>query len=254
MLQAEALVVGRDELADSWQRLTLYLPQIASRAKPGQLLALQSGASPLEPLLKRALPVLGRNTGGETVDLLLPPAMLAPILRRTGDRLEILGPIGRGWNLHEQTRNVVLIGTDHHAAALLFVAAEATARGWNATLLVGGTADRPPLPTALVPAAVEYQWAQAALAEDAALDLLDAPLLAWADALYTTLPLAAYPRLADRIRSGRVHWAPGFAQGLLTPPMACFVGICDTCRVVEARHTWRACVDGPQCDVRDFVR
>lgn len=254
MLQAEALVAGREELADDWQRLTLYLPRVASRARPGQLLALQSGASPLEPLLKYALPILGRNKSGETVDILLAPTTPRPFLGRTGDRLEILGPIGRGWTLDEQTRNLVLIGTDLHVGALLFAAAEAVARGWNAALLVGAAADHPPLPTLLVPPAVEYQWAWGAGGEAAALELLDAPLLAWADALYTTLPLAVYPQLADRIRAGRVRWSPGFAQGLLAPPMACFVGICDSCRVVEARRPWRACVDGPQCDVRDFVR
>jgi hypothetical protein len=88
----------------------------------------------------------------------------------------------------------------------------------------------------------------------AALDLLDDSLLRWADALYTTLPLAVYPGLAPRIRAVRVRWEPGFAQGLIAPPMACFVGICDVCVVAEARRSWRACVDGPACDLRDFVR
>jgi hypothetical protein len=147
-----------------------------------------------------------------------------------------------------------LIGPEPDVGALLWLASAASARSVNVALLVGASADRPVLPPALLPAAVEYQFARGPDAASAALELLDDSLLRWADAIYTTLPLAVYPALAQRIRNTRMHWTPGFAQGLIVPPMACFTGICDVCLVPEARRTWRACVDGPQCDLRDFVR
>ncbi len=112
----------------------------------------------------------------------------------------------------------------------------------------------PAFPTALIPPAVEYQFARGVEPARALLELVDADLMRWADAIYTTLPLPAYEALADRIRATRMRWTPGFAQGLVLAPMACYVGICDACRVPAFRRTWRACVDGPQCDLRDVVR
>lgn len=253
MLQIEARVVGRARLSGGDELVTLQAPELASRAKPGQILAVRGGDSSFDPLPRYAVPLAGADTPMGTITILL--AGGASLAGQRGEMLDLLGPIGRGWRLDEQTRNVVLIGAEADLGALLFMAAVATRRSCNVSLLVGTEEGRPARLGALVPAAVEYQLARGASPAAAALDLLDRSLLSWADALYTTLPVDTYPLLGAAIRAARIRWQAAFAQGLLLPPMACFCGICDTCLVPEARRSpWRACTDGPQCDVRDFVR
>ena len=253
MLQLEAPVVKRQGLAGDYTWVSLHAPQIATRAQPGQLLAVRVGLSPWAPLLRQPFALAGADSTNGTVSLLLSHGS-ATLVQHPGATVDVLGPVGRGWSLDARTRNVLLLGTERHVGALLFLAHAASQRACNVALLVGASEGQPARPAPVVPATVEYQFARGADATSAALDLLDNTLLSWADALYTTFPVDAYPALAERIRSGRIRWGPGFAQGLLVPPMACFVGICDTCLVTEARRPWRACVDGPQCDVRDFVR
>lgn len=252
-MQTLARLVHREELPGGRLWLMLEARAIAARAQPGHVLAFRLGVSTLDPLLRLSLPIAAVDPAAGIISLLITDMADTP-QQRPGDEIDILGPIGRGWRLDDQTRNIVLLGDEPHLGALLFMAQTGSRRSANITLLVGVAERRPPLPGALVPSAVEYQFGQGADPALAALDLLDAQLLRWADVLYTTLPQRVYPELADRIRAGRIQWTPGFAQGLLMSPMACFCGICDTCLVPEARRPWRACIDGPQCDVRDFAR
>jgi dihydroorotate dehydrogenase electron transfer subunit len=252
-MQTTARLAYREELPGDRLWLTLEAQTLAARAQPGHLLAFRPGLSSIDPLLRSAYPIAAVDGSAGLLSLLITDGAGAP-QQRPGDEIDLLGPIGRGWRLDEQTRNILLVGDEQYLGALLFMAHTGSRRSANITLLVGAAERRPPLPGALVPPAVEYQFGQGDDPGLAAIELLDADLLRWADVLYTTLPQRLYPDLADRIRAGRIQWSPGFAQGLLMPPMACFCGICDTCLVPEARRPWRACIDGPQCDVRDFVR
>ena len=254
MLQLEARVLDRQAFTGPWERLTLHAPEVANRARPGQLLAVKSMHAPLEPLLRRPLPLAGADAATGTCTLLCGAEDIAALAPHTGNALDMLGPVGRSWTLDPGVRNLVLLGTDITAAPLLFLAQIAARRAGNVTLLLGAAEDRPTFPASLVPAAVEYQFSRGADAAAASLDLLDPTLLRWADALFTTLPLSTYPVLAAHVRDTRVGRAAEFAHGFLMPPMACYTGICDTCLVPEARRPWRGCVDGPVCDLRDFVR
>jgi dihydroorotate dehydrogenase electron transfer subunit len=251
MLQTLATVLHREAFVGDRLLLALHAPELASRVGAGQLVALQAGLSPLDPLARVPVPVAGAEPTG-TIILLFAGADPRPP-HRVGDRIDLLGPIGKGWHLDSQARNILLLGTETLLGALRFMAQTATRRAMNVTLLIGAN-DASVLPPSLFAPTVEYQVAHRPDEAEAALDLLDRDLLRWADALYTTLPIGAYPSLAERVRASRVQWRPGFAHGLLVSPMACFTGICDTCIVPEARRLWRACVDGPQGDVRDFVR
>ncbi len=252
-MQTSARLVYREELPGGRLWLTLEATALVARAQPGHLVAFRPGLSAIDPLLRTAYAIAAVDTSAGILSLLITDGASAP-QQRPGDAIYLLGPIGRGWRLDEQTRNIVLLGDEAHLGALLFMAHTGSRRSANITLLVGVAERRPPLPGALVPSAIEYQFAEGDDPALAALDLLDNSLLRWADVLYTTLPQRVFPDLADRIRAGRIQWPPGFAHGLQVPPMACFCGICDTCLVPEARRLWRACIDGPQCDVRDFVR
>lgn len=251
VVQEDGQVVAREYLEEGFERVSIAAPMIAARAQPGQLIALRSAMQMYDPLVRSPMAIAQAEPG------------LIIVVRRVeedslrlhiGDPVDILGPVGAGWNITEHMRNILLVGSMTHIGALLFLASVASARACNVTLVLGDLSDGTRLPAGMLPAAIEYEFAHGPDATTAALELVQPALLRWADALFTTLPLTAYPMLSSLIRSTRVRWERGFAFGLLVPPMACFVGICDSCLVPDASHTWRACVDGPQCDVRDFVR
>lgn len=252
MLQTQAPLIRREELAGERLWLGFHAPELATRLRPGHLLAFRPSATSFDPLVRVPVAVSGADATTGVIQMLFANSDAPSAL--VGQVFDLLGPIGRGWQITPDSRNLLLLGTEAELGALLFLATDAIKRSINVALFIGAAMDRPALPGMLVPATLEYQLARGDVPEDAALELLDRQTLSWADALVTTLPRTAYPALADRIRAGRMQWTPGFAQGLILAPMACFVGICDTCLVAEARRPWRACVDGPQCDVRDFVR
>lgn len=239
-------------LAEDWRRVWVQATGLAGPARPGHILGVRAARSSFDPLLREPLAIAGVTAGNLT--FVLPPASGRWLPQHSGEAVDLLGPIGKGWQLHARARNVVLVGVDLQVAPLLFMAEVAARHGCNVSLLVGATTGRPALPPALAPAAVEYQWGHGDDAAAAALDLLDGSLVGWADAIYTTLPVSSFAALGDRIRRGRVRWLPEFAQGWVAAPMACFVGICDACLAPEAQRPWRACVDGPACDLRVFVR
>ena len=253
MLQLDVPIISHAALPGGYEHVTLRAPAIASRALPGHVLGIRPTFSHIDPLIRVPVPVADADASAGTVTLIAAANSEFP-RPRTGDILDVLGPVGRGWGLPADVRNIVLIGTEDSAGALLFLANVALKRSANVALLLGASLNHPAFPTALIPPAVEYQFARGAEPAQAPLELIDADLVRWADALYTTLPVEAYEVLADRIRATRMRWTPGFAQGLVLPPMACYVGVCDACRVPAFRRTWRACVDGPQCDLRDVVR
>ncbi len=254
MIQIDAPILAHETFGGPRELLTLHLPSLAPHLHAGQMLAIRPGYATMDPVLRRAVTVVGADSGSGTASIFWDEVSGGAPKKPIGDSLDVLGPIGRGWTLGGTTRNVLLVGVAARAGALLFLADTASRRGCNVALLVGAEGEGGELPPSLVPSSVEYQFARATDSSSAALDLLATPLLQWADALYTTLPFEVYPALAQQIRHARVRWDADFAYGLIAPPMACFVGICDTCRVEEARRPWRACVDGPECRVREFMR
>ncbi len=252
VLQLDAPIVSHAALPGGYEHVVLRAPALATRAQPGQVLGVRPTFSQVDPLLRTAVPLAGADAVAGTITLIFGANQFLRL--RTGDVLDVLGPVGRGWTVPADVRNLLLIGLEDAAGALLFLADNALKRSAYVTLLLGASPQHDAFPTALIPPAVEYQFARGADPARALLELVDTDLMRWADALYTTLPLESYEALAGKIRRTRLRWNPGFAQGLVLAPMACYVGICDTCRVPAFRKTWRACVDGPQCDLRDVVR
>lgn len=251
MIQEAGLVVAHDEI-EGFERLIISAPTFAHRARPGHFVALRRDVQIHDPLLR--IPLAIAEAEAERGTIVAVRRMDDRPALRVGDSIDLLGPLGSGWTLSDQMRNLLLIGTTEHVGALLFLARSATKRACNVTLLIGDHDAGTPLPATMLPATVEYEFARGPDAATAVLELVQPALMRWADALFTTLPVDAYSALAARIQATRLRWERGFAQGILLPPMACYLGICDSCLVPEARRPWRACVDGPQCDVRDFVR
>jgi len=147
-------------------------------------------------------------------------ARLAP-----GDRLDLIGPAGRGFRLPaEGGRLLVIAGSLERLASLVEAALR---RGLAVTVLTPRSAE-------LLPSDVEIHRGP-----------LTAELAQWADMV--ALDVADPAARAARLRELAPERGAEYVQALQQPPMPCGVGACQACWVhlPHANARKLACVDGP---------
>jgi dihydroorotate dehydrogenase electron transfer subunit len=172
--------------------------------------------------------------------------------RRVGDLLDCLGPLGRGFRLSGQARNLLLVGGGYGVAPLVGLAERALARGANVALAVGASASEQIFPAALIPEEVEYLVATddgSAGHRGYVTDLIPDRLV-WADAVYACGPLAMMAALAGIMRE-RAPRKP--AQVAMEERMGCAMGVCLGCCIETTRGPLRVCTEGPVFDIRQIV-
>ena len=136
MLQITATLIERQTSGPS-QELRLRAPVLARVLAPGQAILVKSGWG-LEPYLRRTFHAIAIDD--ETWTLRVPPGgdwghawlRAAPL----GTELDCLGPVGIGFSLPANARNVLCLGEGDAAWALLPVIALADAAGVSVTLAV----------------------------------------------------------------------------------------------------------------------
>ncbi len=187
---------------------------------PGQA-CLVWAARPEQPAWRLAL-FPGAIAGG--LRFYVPPthpyARLEP-----GDRLEVLGPCGRGFRLPRSGGHLLVVAAS--LERLLPTIDHALDHGLAVSVLT-------PRSAALLPSDVEIQ--RGPLASEVA---------AWADLII--LDVGDPAARAQHIRTLVPARARGFIQALVAPPMPCGTGACQACWVEGAHASGRllACVDGP---------
>lgn len=145
-----------------------------------------------------------------------------------GDDLDLVGPLGRGFDLPSGASRLLLLAP---ALERLFpLMYGALARQWSVVWLLPDDDRTAPLPD--LPSAVEVQRGP-----------VTAELAAWAE--LAALDVPAPLEDARRIRSLCPPRPAAFVQALITPTMPCGVGACQACWVSLPRGRRRACCDGP---------
>jgi dihydroorotate dehydrogenase electron transfer subunit len=188
---------------------------------------------------------------------------------RPPERLQIAGPLGRGWDVDPRSRHLLLIAGGYGIACVRPLVDEALAEGRRVALLFGAGTAADVYPSSLLPEEVEYVVAT----DDGSLghhgpvtDLLPA-YEAWADQAFAAGPrpmLAALARMALG-RSARLGVARlGRKRGTRAAPagssqarraswlqigveqsMGCAAGTCLGCVVMGVDGPLRACREGP---------
>ncbi len=244
--------------------LRLGLPDLARVAQPGQLVLLRCAPpGSADPYLRRPLFLAGVDSSTGTVDLLVQPvepglAWLAA--RSPGERLDLYGPVGNGFRLDRQTRNLLLAGVGPALPALFFLARHAIAHGLAVVLLAAAPPDLLP-PPYLLPPAVEYQSSTegegalpALLVTAGQADrpgLAESPI-AWADQVGLALTLPLLDPVGAALRAGRLRWQRGFAQAAIAGQIPCGLGLCQACHIETRAGIRLRCKDGPVFDLYDL--
>jgi dihydroorotate dehydrogenase electron transfer subunit len=247
-----ATIIVNSELRPGVHLLELRAPQLAQAAQPGQYCMVRccdSQAS--DPLLRRPYFIHGAQRANEQCTLLVAArgrgsSWLAR--QPPGTTLDLLGPLGHGWELRPNTHNLLLIGEAPALTALTLLAQSAIEQEIAVTLLCHFSSEAAIYPPSLLSPEIEYH---VSLGPDrAGLVELVAPYLPWADTICCSVSRETLQLLYERFERLR---QPGSAQAILLRPFVCGSGVCLTCSVETNAGLKLACHDGPVFALEDIV-
>ncbi len=259
MRQFLAEVASNQPIMDGVNLMWLKAPDVAREGQPGQFLMVRCGEG-YDPLLRRALSIhrmgLIPGTGNERGFALLysiagqGTAYLRS--RRPGDALDIIAPLGHGFSVHRDSRQLLLLGSGWGVSPLVALAEQQVARGRSVTLLMGAARASQLYPSQLLPPEVELQVAtdDGSAGHHGSVADLAGGYWGWCDEVFACGPAALYKALAE---SSAGQWPRKRVQVLAEQAMACGVGACYACAVTTRRGYRLACVDGPRFDLTQLV-
>ena len=271
LLGAE-LVESREILPGQWLQ-AFHAPHLANGSRAGQFVHVRTGdLSGL--VLRRPFSINTADAASGTVTIHFRTIGRGTewLTRlRPGDPVDVLGPLGRPFEVDPRSRHLLLLAGGLGMAGVRMLADEAIRDGRQVTLLFGASSAREVYPSNLLPDEVEYVVAtdDGSLGHHGFVTELVPQYEAWADQAFACGPapmLAALARLAATRRGrlgvaqlgrkrggGRVDppGSPGarrkaFLQVSMEQNMGCAVGACLGCVVMGASGTpQRVCREGP---------
>jgi len=265
------LLESRQILPGQWLQ-HYHAPALATATRAGQFVHVRTGDwSGL--ILRRPFTVntVDRATGAISIHFREVGRGTAWMSRlRPGDRLDMLGPLGQGFQVDPRARHLLLVAGGLGIAGLRLLADEALAEGRQVVLLYGCRGAAEVYPSSLLPDEVEYLVAteDGSVGHRGLVTDLVVDYEAWADRAFACGPLPmlrALSKLAEgrtgrlgvatlgRKRGGGKPVAMGspaarrkaFLQVALEQNMGCAVGACLGCVVWGMAGPQRVCREGP---------
>lgn len=135
MPQIAAKIVSSSEVLPGTYLIRLEAPEIVAEARPGQFVMVHCGEDTVVPR-----PLSIHRLDGDTLSLLFNvvgrgTAWLSQ--RKKGDALNIFGPLGNGFHIEPEARNVLIVAGGIGIAPLCFLADECLKAGIKVTLING---------------------------------------------------------------------------------------------------------------------
>jgi dihydroorotate dehydrogenase electron transfer subunit len=247
-----AKVISNKEVMPEILLTWLEAPDIAPLAKSGQFVMVKCGTNN-EMLLRRPLSIHQKD--GERIATLFRVTGKGTDWlseRVTDETLNIIGPLGNGFDISSRSQNLLLIAGGMGIAPLVFLAQEAVSRNYNVTLLCGAASKNELYPKNMLPSQVRYIPAT----DDGLVgrqgfvtDLLPA-YIDRTDQVFACGPVPMYRTLIEK-KKELLKGKP--AQLSLELRMACGHGVCYGCTVNTARGLKQVCKDGPVFDLEDIL-
>ena len=271
-LAGAELIESREILPGQWLQ-SFHAPELVAGARAGQFVHVRTGDysglvlrrpfsfNTIDPIAGRLtihFRTIGRGTEWFT-------------RLRPGDRVDMLGPLGRPFEVDPRTRHVLLVAGGLGMAGVRALADEAIRDGRQVTLLFGAARASEVYPSSLLPDEVEYIVAtdDGSVGHYGFVTDLVPDYEAWADQAFACGPapmLAALARLAagrrERLgvarlgrkrgggkvdaRGSAVARRKAFLQVSMEQNMGCAVGACLGCVIMGSNGApQRVCREGP---------
>ena len=247
MKQALAPVISNSEAMPGTHLIWLESPQIAATARPGQFVMARCGE---DTLLRRPLSV--HQVDGDKLALLF-----AIVGRGTqwlsqqqaGDSLDIFGPLGNGFSIYPNSKNLLFVAGGIGIAPIRFLAQEALNQGHSVRLLLGAQTKSQLYPKNLIPSGIEL----AVITDDGTatrmgrVTTLLPEFTDWADQIFACGPVGMYQAMAQmpELRNKPV-------QVSLEIMMGCGAGVCYGCTIKTKSGLKQVCQEGPVFDLSEL--
>jgi len=147
-LQVRGQVVSVKRVG-AYAQITLLAPGLAERVRPGHFVALAVGGETSANLLRRCFSIYRaqeRGTYGGTVDVVLSahgPGTQWLASRRSGEPVDVVGPLGTPFALPREPASCTLVGGGYGSAPLFSLAEALLARECRVDMVLGaGSEDR----------------------------------------------------------------------------------------------------------------
>jgi len=257
LIDRDAEILFNKEIARDTYLMGLRAPQIAAQAKPGQFVMIRVRPG-MDPLLRRPFSICG-ITGGENIVILYRVVGMGTALMsgvEEGNRMAVLGPLGRGFEMPGADQASVLVAGGMGVAPLIFLSRQLEPSSRTFMAGYGTAAEIVPMdqvahdPMELLIATDDGSFGH----KGPVTDLLEIHLAGMGRQLptvFTCGPLAMLKRI------GRLAAQRGFpCQASLESNMACGLGACLGCAVRSASGRERTydlvCRDGPVFPVQSI--
>jgi dihydroorotate dehydrogenase electron transfer subunit len=246
-------IVANEQVASGVGLVVFDAPRTAAEVCPGQFVHLRI-AEGTAFLLRRPFSV--HRVRGERVEILyqvvgVGTRALAEAV--PGAEMDVLGPLGHGWDIPQKAAHVLLVAGGLGAAPLGMLAEELAERGVAVTVALGAPDEGRLLGRDLFAAVArrvelatdDGSCGHAGFVTGVCEELLADEAL---DVVYT-----CGPEPMQRIVAAQAAAAGVACQVSLERLMACGIGACLSCVVPTTAGLKRACVDGPVFDATDVV-
>lgn len=243
----------------------LEAPHIAATAQPGQFVTLRCE----DFILRRPLSIHQVNSG--RVALLFKVVGKGTLWlsqRQKGDRIDILGPLGKGFGIEAGSRNLLLLAGGIGISPLAFLAQHAAVQH-SVRLIYGASTARELCPLSSLPSGVQFvpatedgSMGRRGLVTDVLPDFLE-----WSDQLYACGPMGMYRAMSELACHSEAAEQPknltrGKAreesklkkcQVSLEVRMGCGIGACYGCSINTKKGLKKVCHDGPVFELDDII-
>ena len=268
MKQVSGTVISADKLLRS-PEATYYLlrvsaPDIAASAKPGQFLMVKCGP---DVTLRRPMSIHSvKRQSGEIEMLFTRPASTGLLssqipegmARKSGiswlakrkkeDILDLVGPLGNGFRIDDNSHHVLLVAGGIGIAPMQFLAEECIKRGKKVTLLFGARNVKGIYPARLLPRQAVYvvTTEDGSYGHKGKITGLIPQYIESADQVFACGPNSMYREISKQVKHRDI-------QASLEVRMGCGFGICYGCSINTKHGMKRVCRDGPVFNINDII-
>ncbi len=232
--------------------MTIESARMSSAAHPGQYVMITCDRG-TERLLRRPISI-HRISGGvlEFLYAVVGSGTQWLSQRQAGEKLDILGPLGTGFQIKPASRNLLLVSGGIGIAPLVFLAEEGLKVGKKVTLLAGARSANQLIPSSMLPGKVNVKVAT----EDGSAGLkgLVTAFLpeyaAQADQVFICGPLPMFKAIAANYAG---LFTGKSVQVSLEVRMGCGLGFCYACTIKTTQGLKQVCKDGPVFEMNDVL-
>jgi len=269
MKQTLCTITSNVEVMTGIHLMWIKTPYIACSVLPGQFITVRCG----DFILRRPFSI--HQVSSREIALLFKVAGKGTLWlsqRQTGDRIDILGPLGRGFSIEPGARNLLLVAGGIGIAPLVFLMQYASSQHQMTLIHGASTAAQlhpsampkigpssvgkkrsklSPLPNRVqfIPVTEDGSIGKKGMATDILPDFLD-----WADQVYACGPVDMYKTMAEMSwRAKQRNLKLRKCQVPLEVRMGCGFGACYGCTINTKKGLKQVCRDGPVFELDDII-